>query len=441
MIILICLILIIAFLIAFFISDEFAIGSLILSFPFEKTSWYLGFFTLKPTIILIILLYLKIIFKALKVYKIKSKNIKFIFINLISMIIINIISSVMAVNPLKSFSRIIQNLTLYGLLFSFCLLNYNKIKIEKLINYYLLSGIIILAYGYFQIIGYYLGIDTYSLLSKFNNPNFYYGTWVVEINGNVFPRMNSFFGDPSMLCGFLTIICMFILYKIINEKKYVFLLYLLFSVIALGFTFSRSGWIGFIFMLMVYSLFNIKKHIKEISIGILLCLTLIVVMQNSGVIKLDVLLNRMNQTFDSTNISTSGHENFAKLAIQGFKTSPIIGIGLGNFSDFVEEYGMTHSMYLSLICETGILGTLLFFNIIKKLLMDGIKLKSSIQSVVPCVYSIIGFLVSNIAYDYSNQYYFWGVLAMLLYIENMYDKKDCVSQHISVHIKKLDKST
>lgn len=61
---------------------------------------------------------------------------------------------------------------------------------------------------------------------------------------------------------------------------------------------------------------------------------------------------------------TSGRSNLYVLALRLFGTSPLTGIGWGKFKTFNPGNLETHNVYLQLLCETGIIGFIIFVSLL-----------------------------------------------------------------------------
>ena len=86
---------------------------------------------------------------------------------------------------------------------------------------------------------------------------------------------------------------------------------------------------------------------------------------------------------------------------------------------------MTHSMYLTFLCETGILGTIIYFYIwiyIIKRLYRNIKKYNCIESIA-LFFILISILICNITYDYYNQLFIWIYIGLSI---ALIDKKEKV---------------
>jgi O-antigen ligase len=58
--------------------------------------------------------------------------------------------------------------------------------------------------------------------------------------------------------------------------------------------------------------------------------------------------------------TTTGRSYLYSIAIDSFKSSPILGIGLGNFINKAGAYSDVHNTFLQILCEQGLLGMVLF---------------------------------------------------------------------------------
>lgn len=132
--------------------------------------------------------------------------------------------------------------------------------------------------------------------------------------------------------------------------------------------------------------------------------------------------------------SFSNRMDAYKLALEIFKNSPIIGIGLVNFKEYVPHYlgNYVHNVYLSVLLETGILG-FSFFTILL-----GISLYKSVFTLLDkgdifrlgCFLSIVSYLVHGL---FDNTLYVFSLGAMFwLFLGLSYEKTEKKFKHSRV---------
>jgi len=116
-----------------------------------------------------------------------------------------------------------------------------------------------------------------------------------------------------------------------------------------------SNILAVIAIISLYAKVQHKSIAKKILLPIvaisILILTLITVIPEAAT-------PFMRLTLDGGGDITSGRSHLYSVAIELFKEKPILGWGLGSFAGF-QDMG-THNVYLQLLCETGIIGALVF---------------------------------------------------------------------------------
>jgi len=170
-------------------------------------------------------------------------------------------------------------------------------------------------------------------------------------------RAYATFPHPNVLGGFLAVTLPLIIYKSANDKstnkkiKIFRWSTILLGFIALLLTFSRSAWVAGIiglFILLFLHFRSIKNYLFIGFVGLLCVLPYF-------------------QTLTLENESVYVRNELSNAAISIWKTSPIIGVGLGNFLVELPKYyphreifflQPVHNIYLLLLSETGIVGFL-----------------------------------------------------------------------------------
>ena len=160
------------------------------------------------------------------------------------------------------------------------------------------------------------------------------------------------FPHPNVLAGFLSLSLIFLLF---NRGRDRFIEILRFAALGLGivalfFTFSLAAWLVFL-LTGSFILFK-KRKIRLISLISLIGLIFLV---DPVSLQRRIVLN--------------------KIAAKMWLSSPLLGVGLGNFIARMEEFGQVvsnirflqpvHNIYLLVLAETGIIGIIGFIGLIR----------------------------------------------------------------------------
>ena len=142
------------------------------------------------------------------------------------------------------------------------------------------------------------------------------------------------------------------------------------------------------------------------------------------------LINEIFDTIGSLGDSnvdvTTGRVDFWLVAIQLFKSNPILGIGWKKFFE-LKFYGQSydvHNIYLQLLCETGIIGTMIFvlffivfirktLKIIRNRNTEASSKRIAILSLFYQIFFLLYGITGNPLYD-SSYYKFYFILAAFI---------------------------
>ena len=178
-----------------------------------------------------------------------------------------------------------------------------------------------------------------------------------------------FFTDQTMRLGnsgvgvylsVISLLCITFFFSAKNLHSYIFwgALTALFLV-GLFLSFGRSGWIGMIFGLLLMATIRYKKLVFVLPLVLILIIVLVPgIGQRFQDIQISDLGGEGQDTF-------SGRIRLWQGALAVFKDNPIfgVGIGLGRYhcaTYLGENPGAIHNDYLSALCETGIIGFIIF---------------------------------------------------------------------------------
>jgi hypothetical protein len=256
------------------------------------------------------------------------------------------------------------------------------------------------------------------------------------INGQGVYRINAISGDPNHL-GIFLVIPLLVLTPIALRlprghawrRPLGWILAFLFLVFLA--TLSRSGVLGLIAGGLVlwgpYRRFFRRRSFLGPLAGVLGVVAVIVLA------RLHFFLTVLKTRVDTSGGSQSAHFQVYDFVPAVFRTHPLFGLGLNNFSVYYEEVtGKTnwgpHSFYVSLIVEGGVFGTLVFLAFIAYLFVRLHALRRLGRALArardpralqvrPLAYGLTGALVGTLAanaFYLTLPFYYFYVFAMLV---------------------------
>lgn len=187
------------------------------------------------------------------------------------------------------------------------------------------------------------------------------GLWL-RVNGPFI--LNSTYGFCTAFCFFITF------YKLIIAKKKngirgIAIISIL-SIISAGMVLSliRGIWIAWALGLFVWFLLTKKGDIKYylIIISIIIFSVPFISKFQSSIFYNSRIKNTENIQFR--------YESY-RYALSLFKKNPLFGIGFRNNQPFIGKAGQQHNQYISLLSETGLIGTSLYIGLICMLFYNG----------------------------------------------------------------------
>lgn len=378
----------------------------------------IGSFNLK--IIDIITIVLACITLILMLYKCKHNNIKIRFSLLDIIIIIYIIYS--CVNILYANNKILAMADFYRLIVS-CLAYFVITVAFKLSKNYKITFINACKY---YIVG--------ALLSIIYSTYIFYREGIPLIITRGALAFNSFSvrfsgleSDPNIYCIYL-IIALAMLVKIYEMKQiktYKFLISMIIICIAIIFTFSRSG----LLMLIIYLFFFTDSKLKlKIKITVLstIIITLLLIINPYNL--RDILITRWTNT-----VSINTEQDYAiytrtlyyKSAFLEFMSSPLLGVGRGNFAESAKQYFILpddanpQGTFYQIASELGGIGLLIFITLIiytiiklSRLIYRYKKLSNNQKLLELSFAIIILYIISSFFGNFDSTREFWYILAI-----------------------------
>lgn len=233
-------------------------------------------------------------------------------------------------------------------------------------------------------------------------------TFIME-NGEKVLRAYGSFSHPNVLAGFILMAIFTIYATLITNHTRMTRIFLMVSFFFLSFglflTFSRAGILVFVVGSLVMFLFylfrirnlrgfNLLQEVKPLKIKIFQLLGLFIV---SCILIVAILFPYLKSRFFEISFEEQAIDLrffYNKMAIQMIKEKPILGIGIGNFVNYSENYSTylraagkmlglskipdwiyqpVHNIYLLIASEIGILGLLAFLGFIGKVLFEVIQ--------------------------------------------------------------------
>lgn len=267
-----------------------------------------------------------------------------------------------------------------------------------------------------------------------------------------FNRIFATLRHPSDYGYFLLIFIIILLgFWFMNFKRantFIFSILLAFLIIHMVYTFSRMVWIIFIFAVYLFSVIaKLKKPLKVLFLFFMIALVAMVFMNK--------IVSRFEMEFLSSNYSAFGIRelfgipitgssasrlSFIQEAFKEFIAHPLFGRGLGFFYYYLspKNFGSNievHSDLIKLLCETGIVGTALFFYFFYKLLSHFRSSYRKTRDDLTKTFCLIGIVLlgtkmMQMCLDASLrladvEFYWWALIGFILGIIEIDNRKSC----------------
>lgn len=276
----------------------------------------------------------------------------------------------------------------------------NKDFLENIASCLLISGLIVISFGFFQqILVFIIPINVFQhFWGEIVSLNLYGKNWskIVMNMGNTWysyslnstPRLRMFsvFPDSHTMPMYLLMILPFYFFKFYKKLlKPKYLLILLLFMVSMVFSGTRGIWAAAIFSFIFFIFQYIKsKKLFPPKINLIFFLFYLIAFFGLYIIysipqflsfnegfKNDVLAQRVTSLISFDETSNKGRIDIWQKSVKSIFQNPVFGVGIGNFPQVLREPvsyakagSSAHNIYLNEFAETGILGGTIFLIIL-----------------------------------------------------------------------------
>ena len=172
----------------------------------------------------------------------------------------------------------------------------------------------------------------------------------------------------ALLTIFLTVFLW--LNKLTTWKKLVFISIIIVSILVIFYTGSRKAFLGLLGfgLLVLFAKYKINNIKNILLISVLAAIGLLFFNLTQSSFSKSIMGQRIDEAIKQEQNAKSLEDHLAGRGyhyiqgVQAFKEHPIIGIGLGNINKYFNTRLKSHSEYISMFAETGLIGGLLYFS-------------------------------------------------------------------------------
>jgi len=391
---------------------------------------------------LILLLFFKILTKKRRI------KVHFAFWLLALYLLVALASISVAGNKERAF--LVWLFHLFVILLAFTIFNFLEKKENlKLIEKYLYwATLIATLFGLLQFLGSSLGLPDHWLGLRIE-----YGDWSKAILG--FPRVQSFALEPLYFANFLLIpfgLFLMLAFKEPTPQKYLLILSLITLNVVL--TCSRGIYLSWLAVLLVAP-FVLKNYLFSkksllifslIGMSILLGVGMLVLSSlyiNKGTSKLGNLGGRVTTVKGSQAIAVGEREIAIQHAWQAFQSSPLLGVGIGNFGPWESGYpkevpkggwNIVNNEPLEILAETGLLGFLSLALALSYIFIKGIEASLKTQNnylkgwINGLLLALFGIAIQYQTFSTLYIMHIWVALGLLLACVNLIKKQNAIQK-------------
>ncbi|SHI98342.1 O-antigen ligase family protein [Lutispora thermophila] len=280
---------------------------------------------------------------------------------LIAFALVQIITTIISVEPLLSAQNLLVSLVSIALYFVIVNTLKSKEDFDRAIKFFIITAFILSIYGIIQ----YFTLGTTSK------------AWVdMNLNPDVKTRVVGTFGNPNVFAEYLehilpvAITLVFVYRKWMNKITMSLIAGTMF--ICLLMTFSRGAWLGFACAAMLFVILKMAKYIPLFIAGSIAAIPLLP----------QVVIQRISTIGNVQDTSNAYRTYIWEGTINMIKDFWVTGVGYGYwaFKNTFLEYGIkgskawhSHNMYLEIMAEMGIFGILTFAWVVLSIFVTTIK--------------------------------------------------------------------
>jgi len=280
---------------------------------------------------------------------------------LIAFTLVQIITTIISVDPVLSAQNLVVSLVSLALYFVIVNTLKSKEDFDRAIKIFIITAFILSILGIIQ----YFTLGTTSK------------AWVdVELNPDVKTRVVGTFGNPNVFAEYLEHILPVAITLIFVYKKWMNKLIMFIMAgtmfICLLMTFSRGAWLGFAFAALLFVILKMAQYIPLFIAGSIAAIPLLP----------KVVIQRISTIGNVQDTSNAYRTYIWEGTINMIKDFWVTGVGYGYwaFKNTFLEYGIkgskawhSHNMYLEIMAEMGIFGMLTFAWVVFSIFVTTIK--------------------------------------------------------------------
>lgn len=138
--------------------------------------------------------------------------------------------------------------------------------------------------------------------------------------------------------------------------------------------------LGIIYFFEGYGREKIERIIKIAFVFVVAYIALMILADVSGLSGIERIFEAVQTLVMSGSVEDIGRNQLHEQAMEYFVQNPILGIGWGNFKNLFTLRGThVHCIYLQLLCETGVVGFVIFVSFFLTRLLSTLKLLAETQ--------------------------------------------------------------
>ena len=351
-----------------------------------------------------------------------------------------------AVSGARVLARVVLNVVSMVTFLSVVITVRSRTDLRRAVTLWEVVATLYAAFGIVQMIGLVAGFDTsLNFLKGISNPDIYLGVGapVRRKIGDVF-RANSMFNDPNILGGFLAAAMSAMLALRFHHaesgrgrRAALEVLGLVVMSVCLLLTQSRSGLLALLAGVAVVFAHR-PGSLRRPALWVAVAGTVAATVGVALLVQIDptLLVGRLAASGDTNDLSNRTHVDVFLYGLELVARYPFSGVGLGNFGlfygperDALYSNMMTHCAPLTYFAESGIPGGIAFCAVWAHIVGRVARARPADADAegkalrVALLAALVALLVANLAYDYILRTFVWVLAALAVSVARHHDAR------------------